>query len=902
MQKKITRWMTLCLLCIVMVMPTQAQKKELSVTITVLDAANGEPMPGAICTIDEIGIFGMTNVYGVAVLPKIPEGRWKIKTTLLGFKTDEKQIVASKNLKMVIRLKEESLSLDEVVVTAKRNTAGKGTSQQIGRQAMDHIQATSLGDVMQLLPGGLLPDNKDMTSAEKISIRTVGIDKNNSYGVAVIMDGMPINDDAALGTMNGLSAGEGVDMRQIPTDNIESVEVVTGVASAEYGEMTSGAVIVHTKAGATPLRARMKVTPSALQTSVSKGISLPRNLGVLNTSFDYANSSGDPRKRTEAFDRISGNIGWSKKIGNWSPNVRFAYSSIVDQTKMDPDEAERGTKTKSGNYSFRLSHDGRFAINKWYSRSLKYTVGANYSLRDYYKKAIVSTGSTGRALFNSKEDGIYLADILPSSYWAEGGSEGKSFNAYAKLSNDIFIKTGLFSQRFKMGAEYRYSKNYGKGKYNDNDALPLVITDSRPRRYIDIPGLTTVSAYIEDNMKLDWKPMPITFSVGVRAQVSQPGKNESVSAVSPRLNLAVQPTKWLDVRLAYGMNAKTPGLTYLYPETKYIDNIVASYNDGNEQYTYYQTYTTVPNNKTLKNSITHRVEGGLDIRLWKGHDISITGYIDRNTSGFNTLADYNLYTFNYYSLDNGSIQPQVGAAPIIDWNNPYSTRIALISSGEATNNACSENKGIEFSLDLGKIEAIHTSFFVRGAWARSETWTKGIGFSRPTDYVGDSQFAPIRFVSNKENQIDVNERFNSTFEAVCHIPKLAMVASLTGQVIWYTHSKSLNSTNYPIGYIDNQLNYHDIDPEWYNDPDYTIEGFNLQKQVIDATDKRGTWSKPLFVMNARLTKNISKFLECSFYANNVNYYQPWQNNNRTTTKTEKNTNNFSFGVEVSVRL
>ncbi len=901
MQKQITWWAILFLLCAVLVIPAQAQnKKESSVTITILDAGNGEPMPGAICTIDEIGIFGMTNVHGVVVLPKIPEGRWKIKTTLLGFKTKEKTVVVQKNLRLIIRLKEESLSLDEVVVTAKRKTAG-GTTEQIGRQAMDHIQATTLGDVMQLLPGGLLPQNKDLTSAEKINIRSVASDVNNAYGVSVIMDGMPVNDAAAIADLKGLSAGV-VDMRQIPTDNVESVEVVTGVPSAEYGEMTAGAVIVHTKAGTTPLSARVKVTPSALQSSISKGFALPKNLGILNASFDYVNSSGDPRQRTLAFDRVSANLAWSKKIGSWSPNVRLAYSGIVDQSKNDPDKVLQGTKDKTENFNFRFSHDGRFAINKWYSRSLKYTIGANLSKRDYYSKNLLSTGGSGRVLFNSREDGVHLGDILPSSYWATGGSKGESFNAYAKVNNDIFVKTGLVSQRFKMGVEYRYSKNYGEGKYNDNDALPLSISDSRPRRYIDIPGLTTMSAYLEDNMKINWKPMPINLSAGVRAQVSQPGKEESVSSVSPRLNLSMKPLKWLNLRLAYGLNAISPGLTYLYPDYKYYDKVVATYTDGSQQYTYYQTYKLKPDNSKLKNSITRRLEGGFDVKLWKGASFYVTGYIDRNTNGFNTTTVYQNCLFNYYSLDNGSIQPQPTGAPIIDWSNPSDSKIAKLSAGMASNNAASENRGVEFNFNLGKVEAISTSFYVRGAWQRTEQWTKGLGLSTPNDYVGDPSFTPIKFVYDKSNIVDIDERFSNQVQAVCHIPKLQMVASLSGQMIWYTHSKSDLNESRPLGYLDSDLQYHDITPEMYDDPDYTIEGFNLQRQISNPSDQRGRWNKPVWVMNARLTKNVSKFLQCSFYANNVNYYQPWASNNITNTKVERNTNNFSFGVELSLHL
>ena len=43
------------------------------------------------------------------------------------------------------------------------------------------------------------------------------------------------------------SAGTGIDARQIAVDNIESIEVIRGIASAEYGDLNSGAVIVKNK-------------------------------------------------------------------------------------------------------------------------------------------------------------------------------------------------------------------------------------------------------------------------------------------------------------------------------------------------------------------------------------------------------------------------------------------------------------------------------------------------------------------------------------------------------------------------------------------------------------------------------------------------------------------------------
>ena len=47
-------------------------------------------------------------------------------------------------------------------MTAKQNASGASTSSIIGRQAIDHLQASSLADIMQLIPGKEM-GNVDMT-------------------------------------------------------------------------------------------------------------------------------------------------------------------------------------------------------------------------------------------------------------------------------------------------------------------------------------------------------------------------------------------------------------------------------------------------------------------------------------------------------------------------------------------------------------------------------------------------------------------------------------------------------------------------------------------------------------------------------------------------------------------
>ena len=70
---------------------------------------------------------------------------------------------------------------------------------------------------------------------------------NAAFGTAVEVDGVRLSTNASLGDPTGAST------RNLSATNIESVEVVTGVPSAEYGDISSGVVKISTRKGKTPL-------------------------------------------------------------------------------------------------------------------------------------------------------------------------------------------------------------------------------------------------------------------------------------------------------------------------------------------------------------------------------------------------------------------------------------------------------------------------------------------------------------------------------------------------------------------------------------------------------------------------------------------------------------------------
>ncbi len=69
-------------------------------------------------------------------------------------------------------------------------------------------------------------------------------------------------------------------------------EIIRGIPSAEYGDLTSGLVVVHSKIGQTPWQIKGKINPGTMNYSLGKGLRLNKDAGILNFNLDYAQAWG----------------------------------------------------------------------------------------------------------------------------------------------------------------------------------------------------------------------------------------------------------------------------------------------------------------------------------------------------------------------------------------------------------------------------------------------------------------------------------------------------------------------------------------------------------------------------------------------------------------------------------
>ena len=886
-----------------------AQKKgSYTLDLSVKDKDTKEAVIMATIQLQPTGAMAVTDMDGKASVKNVEAGTYTVNISYVGYESISTQVKVSKNTKLDFLMVPTTLALSEVTVTAKQNAAGAATSSIIGRQAIDHLQAASLADVLQLLPGQLMT-NTDLTSQSNLQVRTLSNNNTAAFGSGIILDGVPQSNNANM-SAGGFSATAftGTDLRNFSTDDVQEVEVIRGIPSAEYGDLTSGLMVVHSKIGVTPWQVKGKVNPGLMNYSLGKGLKLDK-YGVLNFNVDYAQAWGDPREKTKSFDRYTFSVGYGVDFTRkWHADTKVRYMYSKDWNGNDPDVQNDGTESRSVNKVLSLTHNGKISVDKPFSRTINYTLGVSLTASDDASTSFVPTSNGVVHIVTARETGYYEVPWLNHSYLATGYTESRPGNIFAKVNNQFFIKSGKVNQRFKMGVDYHYDWNNGKGYYNADELLPLKPNDGgRPRAFSDIPGLHQVSAYVEDNLSWEFaKKRHLRVMLGARFQAMQPFSDVSTYAFSPRLNMTVEATSWLNIRGGIGLNSKAPGLNYLYPDNTYKDHIaLAYYANGNTdpaqpgsmvvRRTYVQQ---VEYSQGLKNATTTKIEVGADIKLPGGRKLSVTAYQDKTPNGFSSASQFVVYQALQYASPEAWREGIANDVPSAFWT----------TNGQVSNDNVLQNRGVEFEFDLGRIRPLNTNIYFSGAWQESKSWNEGLNTQNPVDLPTEYKSrntTPVKLIYPSGLDYSRQRRFVNTLRLVTNIPELRMVASFTGQVIWHSSNYSFVAAKDPVGYVDYTPlpdGSYDVGYHYWKGTVEPIDGIDWEKQKIRPNDNDVVKEPVTWNLSARLTKEFGSMAGLSFYANNVLYYEPFMSTNTSGTLTQRNTSTFSFGVELFFKL
>ena len=899
-----SRFRVFSLLSILMLFGVSAYGRDsgtYTIKAVILDKT-GEPLSGATMQLVQSGLWGISGKDGEVEIRNVPRLPVAYKVSMLGYKDVEGEICLDGKDNVRILMEEESLSMREVVVVAQAGQGGESTTSIIGRQALDHLQATSLKDILQLLPGGVSMKNPSLTSPGQFKVRTLASDDNATFGAAIIINGMPVSTNANMNTGLGLSSissgNSGADLRSIATDDIESVEIIRGVASAEYGDVSSGVMIVNKRIGVSDLNMKARIMPGIMQLHAGKGFDI-KSAGSLNISADYARGTSDPRFLTDKYNRGILSLAHRKTLldKTWTLTTNIDLSYTGEWKGADPDEPEAMKKFFSSRdaFSLRLSHNGMLKLDKALARTLKYDVALSLSSDRIFNDRLISVGSG--AILDATKDGMYEGTPYPSSYETLSGTKSNPVMYWAKFSDLFYLNVGNMSNRFNVGTEWKIEGNRGIGQYDKTPKFKAFAQD-RVRRFCDIPYMNQISAYVEDNVVLTFSERRypnITGQVGVRWTVVQPWRNERMMALSPRLNIAVNPVRYLSLRLGYGISEKVPSLQDLYPSPDYYDFYNMSVSDGQKSYYLYSTRVFDNKPVSIKTMRGTKYELGFDVRLDNGMSFSVVGYHEKVSRCFG--PDNSEWKTLVFDVWNAADVTFTGQKPIYDQQNPSRRDTVLYNLIRPGNPKSRRNRGIEFDFNFGKINATNTSFYLSGAWSETRSSSSNLGYKLP---VGEARnYGPVYVVYPESSySFSENRRFSATLRVVQHIPVIRFIVSASAQCILYEYDHEVSSGTRPLGYIYGS-EYIKFTEDQLDDIEFNFHGYMLKDQIFDTriSNVPVTWPA-IWCLDMRVTKEIGDKAGFSFYANNVLFSQPWQSNSVSVSKVERNGGLFSYGLEI----
>ncbi|MBC8986158.1 TonB-dependent receptor plug domain-containing protein [Pedobacter sp. N36a] len=811
-------------------------------------------------------------------------------------------------------LKAKQISLDEVVITAKESK-GLSTASIIDRKAMQHLQPSSFTDLLALLPGGRSAD-PNLRSANLIHLRQTGTPSTgydiSSLGTSFLIDGAPISTRANMQYTAGLTAqsdrntnrditAKGVDMRTLSTDQIERVEIIRGIPSVEYGDITNGVVKIIRKQGESGVEARFKSDGFSKLAYVGKGFAFPDQKILLNVDFDYLDAKADPTNRYENFKRVNTSIRLNKL---WENNTRdidlkssLDYGTSFDNYRSDPDLDLLSVDKYKSTYN-RLAFSNNLNINFHQLGFLK-SIVVNSSLsmqRDQINQTKwVQTGAA--TTVNPYTDaGVHDIGFLPPNYTANLLVDGKPVDAFLKAMANMGFKSGKINHAILVGAEANYSKNLGLGQVFDPYLPPSAGMSTRPRSYRDIPATKDLSVFAEDRINVMLGAHKLEMVAGARAMTMA-----GLSAVDPRanahwtlpgINIGTQQLQ-IELGAGIGWQSKFPVIAQLYPDYTYYDLEQLNYYHNNPEYrkANVMTYKFLAENRNLQPARNRKWELKADFSMNRNR-LSITYFKESMTNAFRNGSELKIMDFKKYDAsgldpDKITAAPDIKDLPYQDWR-----RMQLVSV--VLNNSALYKEGIEYRFASNRVKKINTRITIYGAWFKTVYENHQPVYRIEDRVIDNKQFMYAGLYADDGGYIRSQLNTNAIIDT--YLPKVGLEFSTAIESSWFSSKQNTRSTGTPISYVG-------------------LDGISHPYTEADKSDKYLQWLNtdisesqfakttiPIDVnVNFKVVKNFKDKIRVGMFVNRIFNYAPDYTVNGYTIK-RSGLNSPYFGMELNFNL
>lgn len=811
----------------------------------VLNRKDRKPVEFATVSVPLSGIWTMADAKGMFVLKNVPSGAVTLTVQYLGFVKREYQYTLNKNIEVLLLMDEDNLTLSTVEINAKKGT-DLATSYIMDRKALDHLQMLQLTDVASLLPGGKTNTSMHLatTAPQRISVNGISSERGNAtFGVGIEVDGVRItNNSFKEKSSTAPTDFYGPDLKNISTTNIESIEVITGLPSVEYGDMTNGMVKVNSRKGISPYLIEMSTRPNSKLIAMSKGLSLGERAGVLNLNVEHTRSIADLASPYTSYDRNSLSLNYNNtfnKHNNRPLTINFGLTGNIGgfDSKTDPDFAA-DTYNKQKDNVLRANFSAKWLLKLPWITSLDASATVNYNNKLAEIRTMGSTTSS-TASIHTKEQGYHVGELydnnpnaaiilIPKGIWYQSEfNDNKLINYNGRLKANLSKKIGQSHNNLMFGADYSASGNNGQGIYYD-DLRYAPTWRSYP--YKNESFVNNYAFFAEDALTVPVGENSLQMVAGLRSEITDINGSEygAITNWSPRFNAKY--TFWsnkdqlfsdFSIKASWGKTVKLPGFDALFMTPGYRD--ILSFSPGTDAngQTFYAYYTQQRNrifNPDLKWQSNEQKEIAVNFNL-KGTRVFISVSDDYTRNPYRYNQDYLAYFYKFTSQSDlqGSLIPGANRIYNVDKNTgivtvsdktgalpseqlSYTDMYGFNSNSKYENGSPVSRKNINWIIDFKRIEALKTSLSVDGNYYYYKGLEKNISAYMPNATQNMADGKPYKYIGyfiggDKSANGEISKSLNMNFTVTTHIPAIRLIVSARLEGSFYKFSKSISESD-----------------------------------------------------------------------------------------------------------
>ena len=722
------------------------------------DASTHKPLAEAIIKIEKTGQSSQSDKEGSFFLSKVSPGKYYLICMAKGYYSlviPDVKVQADKttllNIEMYVGDEGEYLFMEigGIKVTAERELLSKEaeTVRSISQGEIEHMQANSLSDVLEMIPGNERTTNLGLQVKQNITLRSFGNaadDAGALFGTRILIDDVPLSNNVNLQTGVGVGYGSTVttsagtstggeyDLREIAAENLEKVEVLSGGASAEYGDYSQGLVLVKTRTKDVPTRLKLKNNPDTREAN------LMGSFRALNTDFvynlNYGYSERDIRVRGDEYHRIaaslkSRNTFLQDKI-NFDQSLRFTRRIEEDNDASDPTGVKAYNRDQHWTYSHILEwkpdNDNQFYMRNYLDYQRRNSWRHQLETADFAYLTDRYKPGTREAILS---DPVYESDV--KTIGDEWG-----FGSKIKYTKKFF--TGTFLHRLLSGIEFIAEQNNGPGKSFNLLHPPYGKQGERPRSFDQIPGYSNLSLFFEDRIS-GTLLFPVSLNLGLRIDSYNPSgfdiqaligkgdlfKAEQGTFANPRMGLQIKFTPKTQLRFTYSKASKRPALFQVYPAPFYLDTYDYTVQNIADTSGMRDTTIVLVTTQVFDRSVPHlkgyqssKYELALDQKIGPV-GLSLLGYYQKSNR-----IPYNVYVPFTYSRYYWPNWPDADGKQALDTINTINLKY---KTGQ--NLGWTEDRGMEFTLRTHRLPALNMIFRINASFNHRK-----YGYDRFPDY------------------------------------------------------------------------------------------------------------------------------------------------------------------------